>query len=55
MTPLHIAAHQGNVDTVETTGRYNVNEKDVVIALCILNACVICEYHDNRSTMPNKS
>ena len=57
MTPLHIAAHQGNVDTVETlvANGFNVNGKDEVIALCILNACVICEYHDNRSTMPNKS
>ena len=37
MTPLHIAAHQGNVDTVETlvSNGFNVNGKDEVIALCI--------------------
>ena len=47
MTPLHIAAHQGNVDVVKTlvANGFNVNGKDVVIALCILNANVICEYH----------
>ena len=48
MTPLHIAAYQGNVDTVETliANGFNVNGKDEVIGLCILNANVICEYHD---------
>ena len=53
MTPLHIAAHQGNVDTVETliAYGYNVNGKEEVIGLCILNANVICEYH-TRTTMP---
>ena len=57
MTPLHIAAHQGNVDMVETpvANGFNVNGKNEVIALCILNAYVICEYHDDTSTMPNKS
>ena len=46
-TPLHVAAHQGNVDTVKTliAHGYNVNGKEEVIALCILNAHVICEYH----------
>ena len=45
MTSLHIAAHQGNVDTVETliANGYNVNGKEEVIAF---NANVICEYHD---------
>ena len=33
MTPLHIAAYQGNVDTVETlvANGFNVNGKDEVI------------------------